>query len=156
MTDDLNMQGNDYNVALFIFVRCRHQHEQLHAWLLTTDQFVPYILFEVPSNILIKRMAPSTWLALIMTLWGIATIGLGFVQNNAGLQALRFLLGLFEAGFFPGCLYLISMYYKRYELQWRFSIFFTGSILAGAFSGLLAYAIAKMDGVAGYGARVPP
>lgn len=47
--------------------------------------------------------------------------------------------------------YLISMYYKRYELQWRLSIFFTGSILAGAFSGLLAYAIANMDGIAGYG-----
>ncbi|KAF7193225.1 putative transporter [Pseudocercospora fuligena] len=131
MTADLNMKGNDYNIALFIF-------------------FIPYILFEVPSNILIKRMAPSTWIALIMTLWGIATIGQGLIRNNAGLQAMRFLLGLFEAGFFPGCVYLISMYYKRYELQWRLSIFFTGSILAGAFSGLLAYAIAKMDGVAGY------
>ncbi|KXT14004.1 hypothetical protein AC579_8863 [Pseudocercospora musae] len=131
MTADLNMKGNDYNIALFIF-------------------FIPYILFEVPSNILIKRMAPSTWIALIMTLWGIATIGQGLVRNNAGLQAMRFALGLFEAGFFPGCVYLISMYYKRYELQWRLSIFFTGSILAGAFSGLLAYAIAKMDGVAGY------
>lgn len=42
------------------------------------------------------------------------------------------------------------MYYKRYELQWRFNIYFTGSILAGAFSGSLAYGIAHMDGVAGY------
>lgn len=42
------------------------------------------------------------------------------------------------------------MYYKRYELQWRFNIYFTGSILAGSFSGLLAYAIAHMDGAAGY------
>lgn len=42
------------------------------------------------------------------------------------------------------------MYYKRYELQWRFSLFFSASILAGAFSGLLAYAINNMDGVAGY------
>jgi len=45
---------------------------------------------------------------------------------------------------------VISMYYKRYENQWRFNIFFSGSILAGSFSGLLAYAIAHMDGVAGY------
>ena len=50
----------------------------------------------------------------------------------------------------PISTYLISMYYKRYELQWRFNIFFTGSILAGSFSGLLAYAIAHMDGVQGY------
>jgi len=44
-----------------------------------------------------------------MLLWGIATIGQGLVQNQAGLIAMRLLLGLFEAGFFPGCVYLISM-----------------------------------------------
>ena len=83
MTDDLNMVGNDLNVALLIF-------------------FVPYILFEIPSNILLKRIAPSTWLSAIMFLWGIATIGQGLITTNGGLQAMRFLLGLFEAGFFPG------------------------------------------------------
>lgn len=63
---------------------------------------------------------------------------------------MRFLLGLFESGFFAGCTYLISMWYRRYELQWRYNIFFTGSILAGSFSGLLAYAISHMDGTCGY------
>lgn len=99
---------------------------------------------------MIKRLAPSTWLSFLMVCWGTATIGQGLIRNNAGLQALRFLLGLFEAGFFPGCTYLIAMYYKRYELQRRFNIFFTGSILAGSFSGLLAYGISFMDGTAGY------
>ncbi|KAK4549097.1 hypothetical protein LTR36_007553 [Oleoguttula mirabilis] len=122
MTKDLKMEGNDYNIALFIF-------------------FIPYILFEVPSNILIKRMKPSTWLSGLMFCWGIVTIGQGLVTTTGGLQAMRFLLG---------CMYLISMYYKRYELQRRFSVFFTGSILAGSFSGLLAYAISHMDGVGGY------
>ena len=64
---------------------------------------------------------------------------------------MRFLLGLFEAGFSPGCVYLISMYYKRYEVSWRLSVFYTGSFIAGAFSGLLAYGIAGMDGVGGFG-----
>lgn len=132
MTEELGMDtGNAYNIALFIF-------------------FVPYILFEVPSNIIIKRIAPSTWLSGIMFLWGIVSICQGVVKTPGQLQAMRFLLGLFESGFFPGCTYLISMYYKRYELQWPFNIFFTGSILAGSFSGLLAYAIAHMDGTAGY------
>lgn len=85
-----------------------------------------------------------------MILWGIATIGQGLVNTFGGLVGLRFLVGLFEAGLFPGCVYLISMYYKRYELQWRFSLFFCASILAGAFGGLLAYALAKMAGIAGY------
>ena len=125
------MTGDDYNIALFSF-------------------FITYILFEVPSNIVIKRLKPSTYLASIMTLWGIATIGQGLVKTKGGLIAMRLLIGLFEAGFFPGCLYLITMWYKRYELQWRFNLFFSGSILAGAFSGLLAYGIANLAGTAGY------
>ncbi|KAI0121318.1 major facilitator superfamily domain-containing protein [Xylariales sp. AK1849] len=133
MAADLHMTGRDYNLALFVF-------------------FIPYILFEVPSNIILKRIAPSTWLSSIMILWGIATIGQGLVNNIGELVACRFLLGLFEAGLFPGCVYLISMYYQRYELQWRMSLFFCASILAGAFSGLLAFAIANMSGVGGYGA----
>ncbi|KAF2177930.1 MFS general substrate transporter [Zopfia rhizophila CBS 207.26] len=132
LTEDLHMRGNDYNVALFVF-------------------FIPYILFEVPSNLVLKKMAPSTWLSLIMALWGVSTIGMGLVNTFGGLVALRVLLGLFEAGLFPGCVYLISMYYKRYELQWRLTLFFAASIIAGGFGGLLAYAIAKMDGIAGYG-----
>ncbi|KAI3320549.1 MFS general substrate transporter [Xylariaceae sp. AK1471] len=133
LTQDLNLTGHDYNIALFVF-------------------FVPYILFGVPSNIIIKRVAPSTWLSAIMVLWGIVTIAQGLVRNLQGLIATRFLLGVFEAGLFPGGVYLISMYYKRFELQWRISLFFCASVLAGAFSGLLAYAIANLAGVGGYGA----
>lgn len=51
MIEDLDMTGHDYNIALFVF-------------------FIPYILFEVPSNIIIKKLAPSTWLSVIMVLWG--------------------------------------------------------------------------------------
>ena len=89
MTEELDMEtGNSYNIALFIF-------------------FVPYILFELPSNIIIKRISPSTWLSAIMFCWGIVTIGEGLITTKGGLQAMRFLLGLFESGFFPGCTYLM-------------------------------------------------
>ncbi|KAF6234434.1 hypothetical protein HO173_007467 [Letharia columbiana] len=128
---DLKMKGQDYNVALFVF-------------------FIPYILFEVPSNLLIRKIAPSTWLSSIMILWGIVTVCMGVTQSYAGLVVCRFFLGLCEAGFFPGCMYLMSMYYRRYELQWRFNLFFSAVILAGAWSGLLAYALAKMAGIGGY------
>lgn len=93
---------------------------------------------------------------------------MGLVKNVEGLIACRVLLGLFEAGIVPGrstrtsasresenanaskgAIYLISMYYRRYEVQWRMSLFFSASIIAGAFSGLLAFAIAKMSGVGG-------
>lgn len=110
-----------------------------------------YIFFEFPSNLLLRRFPPSLWLTIIMTGWGIITVCEGLVQTHSALVGLRFLLGLFEAGFSPGAVYLISMYYKRYELQWRLSIFFCASILSGAFGGLFAYALAHMDGVGGYG-----
>jgi MFS family permease len=73
------------------------------------------------------------------------------VNSFGGLVVMRVLLGLFEAGFFPGSVYLISPYDKRYDLQWRLTLFFTVSIVAGGFDGLFAYALTKMDGVAGYG-----
>jgi MFS family permease len=76
-----------------------------------------------------------------------------FGQSFGALVALRFLLGIFEAGLVPGAVYLISMYYKRYELQWRLSVFFCASILAGAFGGLFAYALTHMDGIGGYSGK---
>ncbi|PLB50079.1 MFS transporter [Aspergillus steynii IBT 23096] len=128
---DLNMKDQDYNIALLVL-------------------FIPYILCEIPCNLIMRRLAPSTWISAIMVIWGGITICQGFVQNRAGLIACRFLIGVFEAGFLPGCVYLIAMYYRRYELQWRLNLFFSASILAGAISGLLAYGLAYMDGVRGY------
>ncbi|KAI1908272.1 hypothetical protein LOZ65_006662 [Ophidiomyces ophidiicola] len=116
---DLGMQHRDYNVALFVF-------------------FIPYILLEVPSNLVLKRVAPSTWLSGIIAAWGVVTICQGVTTSFAGLVVCRFFLGVFEAGFVPGCVYLISMYYQRYELQKRLNFFFCASIIAGAVSGLLA------------------
>ncbi|KAI9711067.1 MAG: hypothetical protein M1812_007261 [Candelaria pacifica] len=128
---DLKMKGNDYNVALLIF-------------------FVPYILLEVPSNILLKRIKPSTYLSSLITLWGIITVCEGVTQSYAGLVICRIFLGVFEAGVFPGCIYLISMYYKRHEFQRRWSAFYSSGLVAGAFGGLLAYTLAKMQGLGGY------
>ncbi|KAI2861557.1 hypothetical protein CBS63078_412 [Aspergillus niger] len=74
----------------------------------------------------------------------------GFVRNFAGLVVIRFLLGLFEAGFLPGAVLVISKWYLPNETQTRIAILYTSAASGGAFSGLLAFAIAKMDGIAGY------
>ncbi|KAH5159723.1 hypothetical protein HBH69_053100 [Parastagonospora nodorum] len=123
--------GNKYNIALVIF-------------------FVPYILFEVPSNIILKMMKPRMWLSICMFGFGLVTLLQGFVQNYSGLLATRFFLGVFETGMFPGAFYLIGMWYRRHEAQKRYSFFFSSTTLAGAFGGLLASAIGKMDGIRGY------
>ncbi|KAI0166083.1 MFS general substrate transporter [Xylariaceae sp. FL1272] len=128
---DLKLGGLEYNTALTIF-------------------FVPYVFFEVPSNILLKKFSPRVWLPGCMLAFGLVSIFQGLVQNYAGLLATRFFLGVFETGMFPGCFYLIGMWYKRSEAQKRYSLFFSSTSLAGAFGGLLASAIGKLDGVQEY------
>ncbi|TXT13282.1 hypothetical protein VHUM_00649 [Vanrija humicola] len=74
----------------------------------------------------------------------------GFVKNFSQLMVVRILLGVTEAGFFPGAVLICSTWYPRHMLQVRIAIFYTASALAGAFSGLLAFALAKMHGLGGY------
>ncbi|CAN6663290.1 high-affinity nicotinic acid transporter [Trichomonascus vanleenenianus] len=130
MSKDIGLIGNQYNVCLTIF-------------------FVPYIVSEVPSNYLLKKFKPHVWLSLCMFLFGIVSIGQGFVKSYSGLLATRFFLGLLEAGMFPGCFYLLSMWYRRDEAQKRYSFFFTSTCLAGAFGGLIAYGCFSIDGKRG-------
>lgn len=65
------------------------------------------------------------------------------------MLAARIILGACEAGFFPAASYLVGEWYCRFEIQWRLSIFFSAASMAGAFSGLLAFALQKMDGLGG-------
>lgn len=71
-------------------------------------------------------------------------IGFGFVNNWVHLIPLRLLLGLFEAGFFPGCVYLISTWYSRFDMQKRYACFYLIGIIASACSGILAYGLMQM------------
>ncbi|KAK1239269.1 hypothetical protein MKX07_008757 [Trichoderma sp. CBMAI-0711] len=89
---------------------------------------------------------PSLYLSTLMFCWGIINMCMGFVHSYNSLIALRFLLGIFEAGVLPGTIYVTSMYYKRHEYQKRMSFFFCSTVVAGAFGGLLAYAISKLGG----------
>lgn len=132
LSTDLHIAtGDKYNTALVIF-------------------FVPYVLFEIPSNVLLKKLKPRIWLSSCMFFFGLVTICQGLVHSYSGLLATRFFLGLCETGMFPGCFYLIGMWYRRHEAQRRYSFFFSSTTLAGAFGGLLASAIGKMDGMRGY------
>jgi len=83
-------------------------------------------------------------------MFGLVSICQGLVSSYGGLLTTRFFLGIFESGMFPGCFYLIGMWYKRSEAQRRYTFFFSSTTLAGAFGGLLAAAIGKMDGMRGY------
>ncbi|KAK8054314.1 hypothetical protein PG996_013615 [Apiospora saccharicola] len=131
LLDSLNITGDQYNIALSIF-------------------FIPYILAEVPSNMILNKFTkPSLYMGSIVLSWGIIMTMTGIVRNFGGLCAVRVMLGLFEAGFFPGAILLVSKWYLPDETQTRIALLYSSAASGGAFSGLLAFAIAKMDGLGG-------
>ncbi|KAG6831616.1 hypothetical protein H0H87_004678 [Tephrocybe sp. NHM501043] len=130
LTTDLHIDDRQYLLSLTIF-------------------FFSYALFEVPSNVFLKRLRPSIWLSVLMLFWGIMMTLQGVVHNFGGLMGMRWMLGLFEAGLFPGVNYYLSCWYKRSEFGIRAAVFFTAASVSGAFGGLLAAAISNMDGIGG-------
>ncbi|KAJ6499147.1 high-affinity nicotinic acid transporter [Mycena sanguinolenta] len=108
--------------------------------------FVPYILFQLPSNVLLRFFGVRLWLTICVLGWGTAQLGMGFVKTWGQLAVCRVLLGLFEAGFFPALVFVITTWYKRHEVQKRLAVFYLSSIVIGGFSGLIGYAITFLKG----------
>ncbi|RVX67115.1 hypothetical protein B0A52_08358 [Exophiala mesophila] len=130
MEQSLGLTGSQFQLSVSIF-------------------FVTYVLFEIPSNMIIKKITPSKWLAFITFSWGIISTLTGMTQNLGGLIACRILMGIFEAGLFPGLSLYLTTFYTRQELGLRYSWLFTCNGLAGALGGLIAYAIGHMEDVGG-------
>ncbi|KAL4876349.1 major facilitator superfamily domain-containing protein [Aspergillus karnatakaensis] len=130
LKEDLNLSSTQYNLCNSIF-------------------FIPYAIFEIPSNLVLKVLPPSKYIGLMVVAWGIVSTLQGIVQGFSGLMAARFFLAICEAGFFPAASYLLTMWYRRHEIQLRAGVFYSAGALSGALSGLLAYLINLMDGVGG-------
>ncbi|KAI0834763.1 major facilitator superfamily MFS-1 [Hypoxylon sp. FL0890] len=130
MLTDLNLYGDRYSVVTLVF-------------------FVTYIIFQPPSTVVIRKVGPRIFLSTITLCWGAVMIGFGFSPSFQVLLGLRLILGAFEAGYFPGCVYLLSTWYTRYEVGRRYSIFYLLGCVASACSGILAFGLIQMDGVAG-------
>jgi len=110
-----------------------------------------YISMMVPSNMLLSIFKPRIYLPTVVIIWGIVSGATGFVQNFAGLVALRFLVGVTEAPYFPGCIFFLSCWYTRKELPSRIATFYSGYTLSSAFGGLIAAGIVDgMEGLGGY------
>jgi MFS family permease len=111
--------------------------------------FLGYFLFEAPANLVLARVGARLWFARIMGSWGLVTLALGFTQNQAMFYVLRFLLGVAEAGFFPGVLYVLTLWYPQ---AWRARMvgwFMIASAVANALGSLVAGALLEMDGLWG-------
>ncbi|KAJ3714646.1 MFS general substrate transporter [Lentinula guzmanii] len=126
----LNLTGNRYNIVLTMY-------------------FIPYCIFECPANLVLKRFRPSLWLPGITVVWGVIMTLMGLVKTYPQLVGVRVCLGVAEAGLFPGVAYYLSLWYPRNALQSRIGLFFGAATIAGAFSGLFAFAISFMSGTQG-------
>ncbi|KAH9434782.1 hypothetical protein MCOR02_003745 [Pyricularia oryzae] len=128
---DLGMSGFDFNVAVSIL-------------------FVGYVLFQIPSNMLITRIRPSLYMSAWMIIWAVVSACTALVHNRGGLIASRFFLGITEAPFYPGATYMLSIFYPRREVATRIALLYCAQILATGFSGLIAAGVfAGLDGVRG-------
>lgn len=130
LTTDLDMRGTMFNVALLVF-------------------YIPYILVDVPSNLLLKKFKAGIYLPSLITVWGIVCCFMGFTKSYAGLIVCRLLLGMFEGGILGGVIIYLAMFYRRHEMLLRSGLFYCAAPLSGAFGGLLASGLAQIE-VGGY------
>ncbi|KAK3386779.1 major facilitator superfamily domain-containing protein [Podospora didyma] len=112
--------------------------------------YATYVAFEAPWSILLKKLTPRFLLTALCVVWSLTTIFSGFITSIGGLYAARLILGACEGGLFPGLNLYLTMVYKREEQGRRVSYLFVCTALSGAFGGLLAYVLLKMDGIGGY------
>jgi MFS transporter, ACS family, inner membrane transport protein len=109
--------------------------------------FVGYAVFEIPSNILLHRVGARWWLARIMVTWGIVAAAFMFVQGPTSFYILRFLLGITEAGFFPGVILYLTYWVPARHLSRARGYFYMGIALAGIFGNPLSGGLLELDGV---------
>ncbi|KAI8273479.1 hypothetical protein K4K60_010849 [Colletotrichum sp. SAR11_57] len=129
--EDLGLNGQQWNVSLAVF-------------------FITYAAGGVPSNIMLKRVGPRFWLPSLLIGCGSTIVCSGVQSTYAGWIAFRLILGIIEAGIYPGCSFILTSWYSPKELHSRMTIFYSAASIAGAFSGLLAFAIGRLDSTWGY------
>ena len=108
--------------------------------------FVGYAVFEVPSNLLLERVGARRWIARIGITWGLVASCMMFVRGPLSLYCLRFLLGIAEAGFFPGVVFYLSRWYPSAYRARAVSRFMVAVPIVGIFSGPLGGALLSLDG----------
>lgn len=112
--------------------------------------YIGYVMFEVPSNLLLAKYGARRTFTRIMLLWGLASVGMMFVSTPGHFYLLRFMLGVFEAGFFPGIVLYLTFWFPASRRAAALSVFFAGVAVAGVFGGLFSgWIMRDMGGVLG-------
>ncbi|WP_300038637.1 MFS transporter [Methanospirillum sp.] len=92
--------------------------------------FIGYLIFEIPSNLMMKKFGASFWICRIMISWGVIAVATAFVQSTYELIVLRFLLGIAEAGFFPGMIWYLGTWFPKRYLARSIALFSTAIVIS--------------------------
>jgi ACS family tartrate transporter-like MFS transporter len=111
--------------------------------------FLGYSLFEVPSNLILARVGARRWIARIMISWGVVAMAMVAVRGAMSFFALRFILGLAEAGFFPGVILYLTFWFPAREQARAVALFMTATALAGIIAGPVSGALLELHGLLG-------
>ncbi|KAG2226073.1 hypothetical protein INT45_011690 [Circinella minor] len=122
LTDMIAVTEDDYNTALSIF-------------------FLGYVLFDIPSNVILNKLGPRLWISIIIVLCGGVLMAMAAVKNGPQLIIARFFLGVAECGFVPAMFFYISVWYTKAEMTKRIAIVMSCNVIASIFGGLLVNTI---------------
>ena len=129
---------------------------EIHAGISTTAYalgaglfFIGYAVFEVPSNLIMYKVGARWWMARIMVTWGIVAALFMFTSGPVMFYVLRFLLGVAEAGFFPGVIYYLTCWFPRRRRGQATSLFYLGLPIANIVGSPLSGALLELDGLFG-------
>lgn len=111
--------------------------------------FLGYFLFEVPSNIILHKVGARIWIARVMVTWGIIAGGMAFVESSTSFYVMRFLLGVAEAGFFPGIILYLSYWFPARNRAGVIALFMAAAPIATAIGSPISAALLEMHGIMG-------
>ncbi|WYZ38398.1 hypothetical protein EsH8_III_000312 [Colletotrichum jinshuiense] len=126
MSKDLAFVGEQYSYLILLF-------------------YIPNGLCDLPLNLLTKRFSGRIVLPALMVGWGAMALLQATCKNFGGMLAIRLILGAFEAGFFAGAVFYLTLFYTRGELGFRIALFFGSALLASAFSGLISFGVFRIQ-----------
>jgi ACS family tartrate transporter-like MFS transporter len=109
--------------------------------------FLGYALFEVPSNLLLLRVGPRRWIGGLMTAWGLLSTATLFIANAQQFYAARFLLGVAEAGFFPGVILYLTFWFPARERARAIARFMTATAVAGLVGSPISALLLRLHGI---------
>lgn len=112
--------------------------------------YVTYIIFEVPSNIILAKVGARRWIARIMVTWGMVAVGMAFIKTAEQLYGMRLLLGAAEAGFTPGIIYYLSQWFPSDHRARAMSFFYIAAALASVIGLPISGALLEMHGTMGF------